>query len=249
MGQPKPTTLRRLFAAAGRTCAFPGCERPNFDGQGRQLADVAHICSDKPGGARYDPDQTEAERQGFDNLVVLCGTHHRQVDVAPEDYPVTFLHAIKAAQEASSGPSAASTRPARSSASTVVAGNVGPTVVASPHAVVGQAVTVRTSRGGAKIQPPAGTIGSDARASRYISYLIGRYNEFASREPSRARKFNYGAITKNVEAEFDGPWRLQPLTAFDAVCSYLHRRIDRTRLARINRGKGHRSYRSFEEFS
>ena len=249
MGKPTQTTLRRLFSASGGTCSFPGCDQASFDADNHQLAEAAHICADKPGGPRYDPDQSEAERQGFENLIVLCRTHHRQIDVAPETYPVAFLRAIKAsneAQSASAGPALASRRPSRS---TTVTGTIGPTVVESPHAVVGHVVNVRTTKASAKIQAPAGTIGADARASRYVTYLIKRYNEFASKEPTRTRKFSYGAISKAIEVRFDGPWRLLPLVKLEPVCAYLHARIDKTRMAKSNKSKGYASYRVFDDFA
>ena len=58
------------------TCAFPGCTEILVDKAGLLLGEVCHICGDKPGAKRYDPAQTEAKRQSFSNLIVLCANHH-----------------------------------------------------------------------------------------------------------------------------------------------------------------------------
>lgn len=35
------------------------------------------VKGDQPLSARYDPQQCEAERQGFENLMLLCPKHHK----------------------------------------------------------------------------------------------------------------------------------------------------------------------------
>jgi len=40
------------------------------------------------------------QRNGFDNLILLCPNHHRKVDyLIPEDYPVDVLQKMKADHE------------------------------------------------------------------------------------------------------------------------------------------------------
>jgi hypothetical protein len=250
MGRPTQKTLKRLFACAGLECAFPGCTSPNFDADGNTLADVAHIHADAPDGARYDPNQTEADRQSFDNLVVLCASHHRMVDAAPDTYPASFLRAIKSTQEVerSPGEHVAIVSAGRPRSGAAVVGNIGPMIIESPNAAIAQNMTIRANGRSVKVQPPVGTIGADERASRYVAYLIKRYNEFAASEPSRRTKFSYAAISKNVESKFNGKWQLQPLSKFNDICDYLHDRISKTRQAKLNTSKDRKSYRTFEAF-
>jgi hypothetical protein len=42
--------------------------------------EIAHICALKRGGPRYDPAMTDADRNAFSNLLLLCHPHHVFVD-------------------------------------------------------------------------------------------------------------------------------------------------------------------------
>lgn len=107
---------------------------------------------------------------------------------------------------------------------------------------------MKTSRKAVQISAPPGTIGADQAASRYVQYLINRYNEFASADNTRATKFSYGALSKNIEHNFGSPWKLLPAENFAALCRYLQQRIDRTIVAKRNTAKGNRSFSSFDDF-
>jgi hypothetical protein len=77
--------------------------------------------------------------------------------------------------------------------------------------------------------------------------LISRYNKFASEEP-RKTKFSYGAISKNIETEYGARWQLLGCEYETKIISYLQGRINKTRIARINKGKGYPSYSTLEEY-
>ncbi len=126
--------------------------------------------------------------------------------------------------------------------------NTGNVVVASPGAVVGTVINIRTSGRRPTFRPAEGMIGASGDESRYVQYLISRYNEFASKEPSRSTKFNYGVIRKNIEAKFRVPWQAVSMDWFPELCLFLQGRIGRTRIAKANASKGHRSFSTFEEF-
>ncbi|MGQ0661529.1 HNH endonuclease [Sphingosinicella sp.] len=66
------------------------------------LGEMAHICGDRPGANRYDPNQTQQQRDDYENLVLLCPTHHRLIDRRENEarYPVKWLHEAKAEHEA-----------------------------------------------------------------------------------------------------------------------------------------------------
>ncbi len=99
---PTDTTIRRLFALSMNRCAFPNCQTPVLDQHSNTiLAEVCHIHARNERGPRYDPKQTDAERHGFDNLILLCGVHHKLID-APENahrFSASELIALKARHE------------------------------------------------------------------------------------------------------------------------------------------------------
>ncbi len=100
MAGPSTTTIKLLFALSGNHCAFPGCTNPLFDKNGALIANVCHIAGDKPGAKRYDPLQTEEQRQGFNNPIVLCANHHRVIDVDEVTYTRPQLRKMKQSHEA-----------------------------------------------------------------------------------------------------------------------------------------------------
>jgi hypothetical protein len=98
---PSVSVVKTLFALSGNTCAFTGCEtKLTAPGWRRVNADVAHICGENPGAARFDPAMSDAERNGFDNLILVCPNHHRLiVDLEPEAHTVEMLREMKQRHE------------------------------------------------------------------------------------------------------------------------------------------------------
>jgi len=99
MAVPSRATIKRLFAQSGNRCAFPGCTTA-LVANGVLLGEVCHIRGDKPGSRRFDASQTEQERQGEDNLIILCPTHHTIVDDEKSAYSVDALLKMKRDHEA-----------------------------------------------------------------------------------------------------------------------------------------------------
>jgi len=56
---------------------------------------ICHIRAKSRAGPRFDASQTDAERDGFDNLLLLCPLHHDIVDADPEAYTVERLERMK----------------------------------------------------------------------------------------------------------------------------------------------------------
>lgn len=83
-------------------CAFPECSIPIIDHSANTiLAEVCHICARKPRGPRFDERQSDEERHGFDNLILMCGVHHKLID-APENlerFSTDILLQMKAEHE------------------------------------------------------------------------------------------------------------------------------------------------------
>ena len=85
------SVLRRLYAHSGNQCAFPGCSSPIFEDSGVLTGQCCHIKAISPSGPRYDAYQTNEERNGVDNLILLCSRHHKIVDSDVDKYTVDTL--------------------------------------------------------------------------------------------------------------------------------------------------------------
>ena len=88
-----------VFGRCGNRCSFPGCNqviafKENFSDYAN-VGELAHIEGNKPGEARYDSNQSDHERNSADNLILLCGTHHKLIDDQEDKYPVEKLIEIK----------------------------------------------------------------------------------------------------------------------------------------------------------
>jgi hypothetical protein len=101
--RPSQNTLKRLFALSGNQCAFPKCRAP-LTHNDTLLGELCHIKADSPGGPRYDTNQTDAERQAFENLLVLCPTHHTVIDDDEVSFSVLRLQEIKRDRESAATP-------------------------------------------------------------------------------------------------------------------------------------------------
>ncbi|KAA0959973.1 hypothetical protein FQ142_14010 [Microbacterium sp. ANT_H45B] len=66
----------------------------------KAIGKVAHIAAASPGGPRYDPRMTSAERGSAENLMYLCGPHHDAVDTQLGHHTREFLVEAKLAHEA-----------------------------------------------------------------------------------------------------------------------------------------------------
>ena len=98
----RPQVMKRLFGCSGNQCAFPTCKAPVVDGS-TVLGEVCHIAGAGSNGPRYDATQTDEERNGFDNLILLCPNHHTVIDADLESYTVERLQKMKKEHEARSG--------------------------------------------------------------------------------------------------------------------------------------------------
>lgn len=102
MPRPSERDVKRLFALSGNRCAFPKCEAAIAEGTSL-VGEICHIKADKPGGPRYDIAQTEAQRQAFENILLMCANHHKVID--DEDaYSVERLLKMKSEHERCSTP-------------------------------------------------------------------------------------------------------------------------------------------------
>lgn len=69
-----------------------------MDDEGDFVGEICHIEAASEGGERFNPDQSNEDRRGFDNLLLLCHRHHVKTNDV-NAYPVSKLKEIKAAHE------------------------------------------------------------------------------------------------------------------------------------------------------
>src|SRR5215213_5439550 len=94
-----------IWARAAGRCHFPGCNKSLIgdliaNNEDANVGFIAHIVAETPGGPRGDPVLSPQSEDDPNNLMLLCGPHHKLVDVDEKDaYPIQRLHDIKAAHE------------------------------------------------------------------------------------------------------------------------------------------------------
>jgi tetratricopeptide (TPR) repeat protein len=70
------------------------------EASGKVTGRICHIRARSPDGRRYDPEQSEKERHGFANLVLMCPMHHDVIDNDAETFTVEKLLEMKTRHEA-----------------------------------------------------------------------------------------------------------------------------------------------------
>src|SRR5579863_4670145 len=100
-----PKTIKILFGSSGNQCAHPDCVNPIIAPGSDQsddavLGQICHIYAASDNGPRGNAALTDAERNGADNLILLCGFHHPMVDSQHQDYPAELLKQWKKSHEA-----------------------------------------------------------------------------------------------------------------------------------------------------
>ncbi len=63
------------------------------------LGEQCHIVGEKENAARGISPFTEKERNSYHNLILLCPTHHTEIDENEKDWPVEKLHQVKSEHE------------------------------------------------------------------------------------------------------------------------------------------------------
>lgn len=121
------------------------------------------------------------------------------------------------------------------------------------NAVVGDnnKVTINVKKA-KKNKYPEGCVSYDVIQANYIGYLIDRYHEYKEYELGK-ESMNYAIFPSNLKKKFKiGRTRTiyhVPTTRFGELVLYIQSRIDRTMLAKVNKGKGQqKNYELFDEY-
>ena len=97
---PERSTIKKLFALSGNVCAFPECSVNIVNMEyGTVVGEICHIKGRRPDAPRYDPSQTDTERNAFENLLILCPEHHKIIDENEDKFSVDFLLKMKKEHE------------------------------------------------------------------------------------------------------------------------------------------------------
>jgi hypothetical protein len=89
--------IKLLWGRASGRCSKPGCgvdlTKEVEGGDDYVIGEMAHVIARRPGGPRG---RNGAGDDTYANLLLLCPTHHREVDKAPEGtFPAEMLHEWK----------------------------------------------------------------------------------------------------------------------------------------------------------
>jgi hypothetical protein len=90
--------IKILWGRSGNRCAVCKLEM-TLDGSRETLGEMAHIVARSSDGPRGSFKLPSEQRDSYDNLILLCPTHHSEVDKDVANWPSERLNEIKAAHE------------------------------------------------------------------------------------------------------------------------------------------------------
>src|ERR1035438_8418257 len=178
MKAPTERDIKKLFAVSLNQCAFTNCLMPIFTLTDEMIGEICHIKAKSPDGPRYDPTQTDIERHGFENLILLCRNHHKIVDDKPEKFTVEWLTNIKQQHEATGiceipPDEARQAHRLLESYVHIEAKDNAQVMVNSPGSIQAKIFKASSKKQLPKGHP-LGTIGADMDMHNYVSYLVKR---------------------------------------------------------------------------
>jgi len=93
---PKRYVLFRLWADSLGICAYPECcQELICNTEEDIIGHICHIVAKKPTGPRGDSNYPAERLDDYDNLILLCPTHHTIVDKNVEKYTIAKLKEMK----------------------------------------------------------------------------------------------------------------------------------------------------------
>ncbi len=94
----KERDLKMLWGRSGNRCALCKLElTPSGDRE--TVGEMAHIVGRQTNGPRGSDDLPSDERDEYSNLILLCPTHHREIDKNEADWPSDKLRSAKSEHE------------------------------------------------------------------------------------------------------------------------------------------------------
>jgi hypothetical protein len=250
--EPTQATVKRLFALSKNQCAFPDCGVPIVEDAGTITGIICHIKARSRGGPRYDPNQKPEDRHSFGNLILLCSRHSKIIDSQPKTYTVDLLCEIKEMHERDGNIELSRADADRAlkllEEYRLIYIAPGSSVhVDQAETIHAHTVNIGGKKRTPKMAPPSGAIAANLAQRNYLKHLIDRYHDFASKQPGRDG-FAFPAIYSHIKKLFGAKWDMIPASRFQEVAAHMQRRIDMTRLGRINQSKGIPNYSDYSEY-
>lgn len=91
--------LKLLWGRASGRCSYCNLDLTLELGTVETIGEMAHIIAKEEGGPRGSETIDPAKRNSYENLILLCPTHHRMIDKAPNDYTVEQILGWKRSHE------------------------------------------------------------------------------------------------------------------------------------------------------
>ncbi len=92
--------VKTLWGRAANRCAFSDCKiELTIDGEIDTLGEMAHIIAKSPDGPRGTSDISLESRDNYENLILLCPTHHKMIDNNTKEWTVEKLKQTKKKHE------------------------------------------------------------------------------------------------------------------------------------------------------
>jgi hypothetical protein len=91
-----------LWARSGNRCAICKCELvidKNDNDDAAVVGEECHIIAQSPNGPRGDSTKTSDALDEYENLILLCSTHHKQIDDQAQTFTTEALYKLKADHE------------------------------------------------------------------------------------------------------------------------------------------------------
>lgn len=94
-------TAKIVWARAGGMCSYPDCRKQlivlpeNLCDPLAVLGEMAHIVGHSEDGPRGEEIFRGGDRDGPENLLLLCTEHHTLVDQQPKSHPASWLYRVK----------------------------------------------------------------------------------------------------------------------------------------------------------
>ena len=255
MNAPTERDIKKLFALSLNQCAFPNCINSIISLKDEMIGEICHIKAKNKEGPRFDRTQTNVERHGFDNLILLCRNHHKIVDDQPNKYTVEWLKTIKQNHEQSgvfeiTQEDARLARKLLDSYLQIEAHDEAQVMVNSPGSIQAKHITIKTGKKRAPKIQPLDSIGANSEMRAYVAYLIKRYVDWRMKgieSGKDKRHFHPSMIHKWIQRDFGDSTYYVSQKRFADLVENLQTLIDGTILGGIRRRSGERNYHSFED--
>ena len=253
----KDKDLKRLFARSQNQCAMPKCKAPIVVGD-TVVGEICHIKARRKNGPRYDPVLTLAQRNSYENLLLLCRTCHTLIDADKKTYTAELLGEIKSVQKAqgvmelnSKDRKAAlllieSLKKGNRSEASAKDGGIAVSIGGNNNG----SVTINQGRSSttAKSRYPANSIGADANLAGYIDYLFGLAVDYWAGVP----RMDAGRLGKKIKTRFRLKLRTRNHLAvdrFEELSSFIIREmLAPSPVGKRHQRNGTRLCRTFEEW-